>query len=205
MAATNFLKALEDYEYPVKVKVFFEDLLNTYSITDSADTVATEYLNTINKDLPYKNKGTSYTSAETQTIQTAWTNVVAAFDNGTTVEFFPYYSDVRFTNSSTIGTFTYAEIIDSTQVVVHVTCVFDTQGGEPVPATQSSNNGSLTVTEPTAPSKTYFIFQGWYTLPSGGTQVSFPYVISGKTADYTETLYAQWEVEALAKGGYIIV
>lgn len=45
-----------------------------------------------------------------------------------------------------------------------------------------------TVVAPSAPSLVSHSFLGWFTAASGGTQVTFPYTVTGDT-----TLYAQWE------------
>ena len=70
----------------------------------------------------------------------------------------------------------------------NLSVTYDSQGGSAV------SNGSMTVggniaSAPVAPTKSGFTFGGWFTAPSGGTAISFPY--SGpQTSDFT--LYAQW-------------
>jgi Listeria/Bacterioides repeat len=90
---------------------------------------------------------------------------------------------------------------------VTITVNFDAQGGTPTPNSQSQTGEdqcTLTVTQPTVPTKAGYAFQGWHTSASGGTEITFPYMIT-KTSDYTETLYAHWEPITRAKGGYIII
>jgi uncharacterized repeat protein (TIGR02543 family) len=55
-----------------------------------------------------------------------------------------------------------------------------------------------TMSEPAAPGRTGLTFRGWYTAPSGGTAVAFPYTPSVNT-----TLYAHWQVAVTfnANGG----
>jgi uncharacterized repeat protein (TIGR02543 family) len=67
---------------------------------------------------------------------------------------------------------------------------YNTQGGTAV------SNGvfytGAAVTFPTAPTKSGYIFDGWFTAPSGGTALTSPYS-PGVITDIT--LYAQWSVD----------
>ena len=71
---------------------------------------------------------------------------------------------------------------------------FDARGGTSSEQTRPVTYNSALVTLPTA-EYTNHIFKGWYTEPSGGTQISESTTITG-----TVTFYAQWE-DAVAKIG----
>jgi uncharacterized repeat protein (TIGR02543 family) len=70
---------------------------------------------------------------------------------------------------------------------------FDSQGGGVVSSGTYSTGGS--VASPSDPSRTGYTFAGWFTSPSGGTALTFPYSPSG-TGDIT--LYAQWTAKTYA-------
>ena len=65
---------------------------------------------------------------------------------------------------------------------------FDSQGGTNFSAAATTTGGTLAAS-PGTPSRPGFNFNGWFTAPSGGSQVSFPFA-HGQTADFT--LFAQW-------------
>jgi uncharacterized repeat protein (TIGR02543 family) len=69
---------------------------------------------------------------------------------------------------------------------------FDAQGGAPIPADQSVAFGGF-VTEPAAPAKTGYTFNGWYTASTGGTLWNF---VSGTMGAADMTLFAQWSVNS---------
>ena len=62
---------------------------------------------------------------------------------------------------------------------------FDAQGGTAVESQSVQEGGE--VDAPAEPTRTGYTFAGWYTAPTGGSQVSFPYQPTGTT-----TLYAHW-------------
>ena len=67
---------------------------------------------------------------------------------------------------------------------------FDSQGGDPVDSI-SYHSGDVLTSGPSDPKKQNFIFQGWYSAPTGGVQISF----SGagySPPSVSTTLYAQW-------------
>ena len=70
--------------------------------------------------------------------------------------------------------------------VVVFTVSFDTDGGTEIEA-QQVNSGS-TITEPTAPEKEGFIFDGWYKEVNGTEAFDFNTAI-----DADITLYARWK------------
>jgi uncharacterized repeat protein (TIGR02543 family) len=63
---------------------------------------------------------------------------------------------------------------------------FDSTGGTSVPGQTITDGG--TVTEPTDPSRSGYLFDGWFTAASGGTAWDF----ATDTVTTTTTLYAQW-------------
>lgn len=65
---------------------------------------------------------------------------------------------------------------------------FDSQGGTNFSSAATTTGGTLSAS-PGTPTRSGFNFNGWFTAPSGGTQVSFPFA-HGQTADFT--LFAQW-------------
>ncbi|MCL2562736.1 MAG: InlB B-repeat-containing protein [Oscillospiraceae bacterium] len=76
-----------------------------------------------------------------------------------------------------------------------ITVTFDAQGGAPTPQTASVTTGdtySTAITAITEPTQAGFLFQGWFTQPSGvagGVQVLYTTVV---TATTDQTLYAHW-------------
>ncbi len=72
--------------------------------------------------------------------------------------------------------------------VNNYTVSFDAQGGSPTPGNQTVAYGGL-VTDPGAPTRTGYTFNGWFTASSGGSQWNFASDTMG-AADMT--LYAQW-------------
>jgi uncharacterized repeat protein (TIGR02543 family) len=67
---------------------------------------------------------------------------------------------------------------------------YNTQGGSVV--TNGAFYTGAAVTFPTAPTKSGYIFDGWFTATSGGTSLTSPYS-PGVITDIT--LYAQWSVD----------
>ncbi|MDR1157701.1 MAG: InlB B-repeat-containing protein, partial [Oscillospiraceae bacterium] len=67
------------------------------------------------------------------------------------------------------------------------TVSFDAQGGELQPAPQVFPPAGGSATEPTAPTRAYATFNGWYTAATSGTQWNFATPITSSL-----TLYAQW-------------
>ena len=64
---------------------------------------------------------------------------------------------------------------------------FDSQGGSAVTGGSTTTGG--TVANPGDSSRSCYPFNGWFTAPSGGSRISFPYT-HGQTTNFT--LYAQW-------------
>ena len=62
---------------------------------------------------------------------------------------------------------------------------FDSEGGSAV-ASQTAQIGT-TITLPLAPTYKAYTFDGWFTLPKGGSALTSPYLVTGAV-----TLYAQW-------------
>ena len=62
-------------------------------------------------------------------------------------------------------------------------------------ATQVLKGGTLA--EPAVPTKSGHTFDGWYKEAALTNKVTFPYDVSGATADFT--LYAKWQQEAVAE------
>ena len=55
----------------------------------------------------------------------------------------------------------------------------------------STTSGGVIASAPVAPTRTGYVFTGWFAESTGGSAISFPYTHS-QTADFT--LYAQWSV-----------
>ena len=85
-----------------------------------------------------------------------------------------------------------AMTLDAQWSVNSYNVTFDAQGGAPTPSVQSVAFGGL-VTAPTAPTRTGYTFNGWYTAASGGTLWNFASDTMGASA---MTLYAQWTANA---------
>ena len=72
---------------------------------------------------------------------------------------------------------------------------YDTQGGTDI-APGSTTTGASISASPGTPTREGYTFEGWFTEPSGGTEIDFtsPYV-HGRTADFS--VYAQWTANTL--------
>jgi len=64
------------------------------------------------------------------------------------------------------------------------------QGGSAVGSISTTTAGQI-LSSPGTPSRSGFVFTGWFTSATGGSAISFPFV-HGQIANFT--LYAQWEV-----------
>jgi uncharacterized delta-60 repeat protein/uncharacterized repeat protein (TIGR02543 family) len=91
-----------------------------------------------------------------------------------------------FANTATL----YAQWSADSHVVT-----YDTDGGSSVANGSFNTDGSMNL--PSAPTRNGYIFNGWFTSPSGGTALSSPYSPSATSAI---TLYAQWSVDANGGG-----
>ena len=58
-------------------------------------------------------------------------------------------------------------------------------------ATSISADYGTTVAAPAQPVRTGYTFAGWFTAATGGTEVTFPYTVTGDTSSY-----AQWTIDA---------
>jgi uncharacterized repeat protein (TIGR02543 family) len=72
---------------------------------------------------------------------------------------------------------------------------YNTDGGSSVAAGSFNTDGSMNL--PSAPTKSGYVFNGWFTSPTGGTALSSPYSPSGTS---NITLYAQWSVDPSGGG-----
>ena len=77
-----------------------------------------------------------------------------------------------------------------------LTVVFDSQGGSSIADGETFTGES--VDDPGRPTRAGYTFGGWFTAPTGGEEVEFPFV-HGQTEDFT--LFARWEVNVLAMTG----
>jgi uncharacterized repeat protein (TIGR02543 family) len=68
-----------------------------------------------------------------------------------------------------------------------IVILFESEGS--AVATLGAPDGQ-SITLPPAPEMPGYVFEGWFTAPSGGTPLSSPYTVS-----ITTTLYAQWQPE----------
>ena len=82
------------------------------------------------------------------------------------------------------------EVKDDNNVILHRRTVynFDTQGGSSV-SSQTKTFGVETVSTPATPTKSGYTFAGWWTLASGGSQITSWGFLAG-SADVT--YYAHW-------------
>jgi uncharacterized repeat protein (TIGR02543 family) len=69
-----------------------------------------------------------------------------------------------------------------------LTVTYDSQNGSTI-ANGSTTTGGSIAASPGTPTRTGFIFNGWFEASTGGSAISFPYS-HGQTANFT--LYAQW-------------
>ena len=79
----------------------------------------------------------------------------------------------------------------------------DEQGGSAIDNVSTAIGGTIS-SSPGAPTRSGYTFNGWFTAPSGGSALSFPYT-HNQTANFT--LYAQWTDAAptCANGGACVV
>jgi uncharacterized protein (TIGR02145 family)/uncharacterized repeat protein (TIGR02543 family) len=90
-----------------------------------------------------------------------------------------------FTSNKVTGTITlYAK-----WTVIQYTVTFNSQGGSTTPASQKVNSNGY-ATQPTAPSKTGYALDGWYTEAACANKWSF-----GTQVDKDMTLYAKWVIK----------
>jgi uncharacterized repeat protein (TIGR02543 family) len=73
------------------------------------------------------------------------------------------------------------------------TLTFNSSGGSPVEAGTAA--AGTAVSEPAAPTRLGYIFQGWYNAASGGTRYSWPHTLSANI-----TMHAQWTVNPNSLG-----
>ena len=69
-----------------------------------------------------------------------------------------------------------------------LTVTYNSQGGSPI-ANGSTTTGASIAASPGTPTQAGYNFLGWFTAPTGGTAITFPYP-HGQTANFT--LHAQW-------------
>ena len=69
----------------------------------------------------------------------------------------------------------------------------NSQGGSA--AANGSTFTGASLSEPTAPTRAGYTFNGWFTASTGGSRITFPYT-HGQTADFT--LFAQWTANPIA-------
>jgi uncharacterized repeat protein (TIGR02543 family)/LPXTG-motif cell wall-anchored protein len=72
----------------------------------------------------------------------------------------------------------------------------DTQGGSAI-VDQETVTGE-TADDPGKPTRAGYTFLGWFTAPTGGEAIEFPY-LHGQTSGFV--LYAQWKADDLADTG----
>ncbi len=74
------------------------------------------------------------------------------------------------------------------QWTANVTVTFNSEGGTAETAQSGAPGSTITLPTPTQPG---YVFNGWYTLATGGTHVTSPYTLAT-----TLTLFAQWTANA---------
>lgn len=83
------------------------------------------------------------------------------------------------------GTVEYTVNFFGTQVQDYYTVTFDSAGGSLVASQKVSPGKSISLS---SPQRTNYLFEGWFTSPTGGTKVSSSYTPTGNV-----TLYAHWK------------
>ena len=71
-----------------------------------------------------------------------------------------------------------------------LTVSYNSQSGSEVSA-GSTTSGGVVASAPVAPTRTGYVFTGWFAASTGGSAIMFPYT-HGRTADFT--LFAQWSI-----------
>jgi uncharacterized repeat protein (TIGR02543 family) len=74
-----------------------------------------------------------------------------------------------------------------------LTVTYDSQGGSSI-TIGSTSTGSSIAASPGTPTRTGYVFVGWFAASTGGTVISFPHA-HGQTSSFT--LYAQWSANSL--------
>ena len=108
-------------------------------------------------------------------------------------EFLGWYISAEATeNIDTNYVFTADSTVYARWEKLHIyTVTFDPNGGtiSHAPTAITAKNGKL-ASLPSAPTYAGYVFLGWFTQPSGGTQITTAYTFSSNT-----TIYAQWRSE----------
>jgi len=100
-----------------------------------------------------------------------------------------YYLLVRAYSSNTIGNFT-INIVGASSVSIALDTTtrvisMDAQNGNRIIYMSAVNN--QTINAPAVPTRAGYVFSGWFTGITGGTQITFPYVVTSHI-----NMYAQW-------------
>jgi uncharacterized repeat protein (TIGR02543 family) len=74
-----------------------------------------------------------------------------------------------------------------------LTITYDSQSGSSISSGSTTTGGSI-ASSPGTPTRSGYVFNGWFVATTGGSQISFPYA-HNQTANFT--LYAQWSVASL--------
>ncbi|MEN9400446.1 MAG: hypothetical protein RL632_1549, partial [Bacteroidota bacterium] len=84
--------------------------------------------------------------------------------------------------------------VDNFSVSVPLSITYDSQGGSSITNGSTTIGGSIS-TSPGTPTRAGYTFNGWFSAPTGGSAITFPYT-HGQTANFT--LYAQWTANNLS-------
>jgi uncharacterized repeat protein (TIGR02543 family) len=144
--------------------------------------------------------GGSYTSAQTVTLATttAGADIYYTLD-GTdpTINSTKYSSAITINATSTLKAFAVKTGMTNSDILTAIysiscTVTFYADGGTPAPASPVTMNPGSTITQPSAMTKAWHTFGGWYTDSAYTVSAVFPITVNGNV-----NLYARWIVNTL--------
>lgn len=150
-----------------------------------------------NKTVTFNNGGGSGTMSNQVSAFAANLNANTFTRAGYTFHYWTLFSDGSGTTYSNQASYPFSAnqtLFAQWTADSHVV-TYNTDGGSSVAAGSFNTDGSMTL--PSAPTKSGYVFKGWFTSPTGGTALSSPYSPSGTSSI---TLYAQWSADPSGSG-----
>jgi len=86
--------------------------------------------------------------------------------------------------------------------IASYTIIFDSEGGTTVDRQTVPNNAKID--EPLQPTKQDFDFEGWYSEPTGGYKIGFPYTVKSDMTFYAHWSVAKYTITFNSQGGSLV-